>query len=701
MSYSVRDGAPYLCVSRTHAEMLRHAVAANVTDIDPLAGIVELWVEWGDRPRDGSSLCVRMEGTVIAQAEVSLLAAEPPRRLRVDIRRAVIGVPLVAELRWLGGSRHLHVLPRLPPRCLSFASLLSLPPPPPPCESLPPPTPPLALSAVEATPATAVMPPGVTGVLAAWRSLLPAALWPSSARASARDPKRASGLPALPTCTINRGFGVELELATDAAGRSGGGSGTALTGSGRLRAALQAAAACEEARLIERCSQWVVGDEFALKPSDVAAAELALREYEAERVRRHGVGLSADEKATLHRLLSLGSRVHKSEFRSPKPPYELSFARGAAAELACFGRVLCRMGAAAAIGVSADFLSGTAAHVHVNVCHPGATGAPLSTYELLLVYISWVQFDLCTTRLARPWLWREPWSAPLYATGPELPDPVGVADRDLDRDPELPDPVGVADRDLDRDPELPDPVGVADRDPDRDPELPDPVRVAGGGDGAAGGDGAVGGDGAGVGGSVSSRERASGDVSAAVGAADSAADGPGRVSDDHLNRSARWAMRDDEAGALLSDVPSFLAAVHALVQQEDYALLDEAGRREAVFTAHSVCLGRTGSLNVQRVCSYGTLEFRRFQSTLDGGALAHWAAFCVAFVETFREPRAASVAVALLASPSFADGLTGLQRAQERAMLGQLTALMAPRLSESSICYLLRDAIAMDSDECL
>ena len=40
--------------------------------------------------------------------------------------------------------------------------------------------------------------------------------------------------------------------------------------------------------------------------------------------------------------------------------------------------------------------------------------------ELLAVYFAWVKFDLVTARFARPWMWREPSVAPLYATGSEF-----------------------------------------------------------------------------------------------------------------------------------------------------------------------------------------------------------------------------------------------------------------------------------------
>ena len=49
-----------------------------------------------------------------------------------------------------------------------------------------------------------------------------------------------------------------------------------------------------------------------------------------------------------------------------------------------------------------------------------ARGALLSCDEILAVTLSWVRFDGVTTRLTRPWMWREPSMAPLYASGSEL-----------------------------------------------------------------------------------------------------------------------------------------------------------------------------------------------------------------------------------------------------------------------------------------
>ena len=65
---------------------------------------------------------------------------------------------------------------------------------------------------------------------------------------------------------------------------------------------------------------------------------------------------------------------------------------------------------------------GTAAmlHCHVNVTNPEGAGRLLWHREILSVWQAWVKYDLVTTKLARSWLWRDRWAAPLYATGAEF-----------------------------------------------------------------------------------------------------------------------------------------------------------------------------------------------------------------------------------------------------------------------------------------
>ena len=81
------------------------------------------------------------------------------------------------------------------------------------------------------------------------------------------------------------------------------------------------------------------------------------------------------------------------------------------------------------------------------------------------------------------------------------------------------------------------------------------------------------------------------------------------------------------------------------------------------------------SLNLLHVCDYGTLEFRRFESSLDATRLVSWAHFCVCFVECF-SASGEQMAAAFLTRP-IEDSLRELQHAQERATPAELLDLMS------------------------
>ena len=70
-------------------------------------------------------------------------------------------------------------------------------------------------------------------------------------------------------------------------------------------------------------------------------------------------------------------------------------------------------------GLLANYFSATSLHV-VNVRCAASAGELLTARELLAVWLEWVRFDHVTSRLARPWVWREPWCAPLHVTGAEF-----------------------------------------------------------------------------------------------------------------------------------------------------------------------------------------------------------------------------------------------------------------------------------------
>jgi len=256
----------------------------------------------------------------------------------------------------------------------------------------------------------------------------------------------------------------------------------------------------------------------------------------------------------------------KSEFTSPMPSAggALNFGHSGASELSCFMRLVRHLGAGAP-ALSATGNGGCSLHVHVNVRSAIAGGDMLSVSELLSVYFGWVQFDLVTARFARPWMWREPSMAPLYATGSEF----------------------------------------------------------------------------------AWHEKAWEQGQAA--AADSST----------------------------YDVPDFLRAVHSLCREEGFDDLPEAAKLEKLFgrapDTPASRIGRYCSLNLRKLTTYGTFEFRRFHGTLDPALAVCWAHFCVTFVECFR---AHGLGARLLQALEFDDALAELIVAQESATATTLMAAM-------------------------
>ena len=101
------------------------------------------------------------------------------------------------------------------------------------------------------------------------------------------------------------------------------------------------------------------------------------------------------------------------------------------------------------------------------------------------------------------------------------------------------------------------------------------------------------------------------------------------------------------------------------------------------FTAQLI--GKFSSLSLLPVARLGTLEIRRFHSTLDGELAAAWARFCVAFVETFKDGEAASAQAAMLDAVEACDGLMMMQAAQEQASVEELLAMMDSQLDRATI----------------
>ena len=139
-------------------------------------------------------------------------------------------------------------------------------------------------------------------------------------------------------------------------------------------------------------------------------------------------------------------------------------------------------------------------------------------------------------------------------------------------------------------------------------------------------------------------------------------------------------------GQAPGDVPRFIAAVSAVLRSPGFDELPEARRVELLFgyddASPTRALGRYCSLSLLRLCSFGTLEFRRFHSSLDAHTIIAWAHFCVSFVEVFRHD-APAMLESLTMSPS--DAIAALQSAQERATSAELMQLMASHCDASLV----------------
>ncbi len=231
---------------------------------------------------------------------------------------------------------------------------------------------------------------------------------------------------------------------------------------------------------------------------------------------------------------------------------------------------------------SATAASATNLHVHVNVRNPGAGGDLLSCDEVLSVFVAWVRYDAVTARFARPWMWREASTAPLYASGAEF----------------------------------------------------------------------------------SWHEKAWEQGESA-----------------HPNKYEKY------------DVPCFLRAVRAVRGAPGFAALTDDEKVERLFGRDpgtpASRLGRYCALNLRRLSGYGTLEVRRFHSTLDEAIVVRWVHFCGAFVECFRSDGGAA---ALLAADDFEGALRRLQAEQEGATADDLMRAMEGFVDERTAAIFMEDA---------
>lgn len=99
-------------------------------------------------------------------------------------------------------------------------------------------------------------------------------------------------------------------------------------------------------------------------------------------------------------------------------------------------------------------------------------------------------------------------------------------------------------------------------------------------------------------------------------------------------------------------------------------------------------LTRYTSLNLDAISRHGTIEMRRFHGSPDPLTLAHYAAFCVGFVEASRTSPWAD----RLFKSAPAVGLAALRDAQEAATPAELARHLARHVDASTIAYLLDDA---------
>jgi hypothetical protein len=546
---------------------------------------LEVVVNWG-RHSHGSGggdppaarLAVRHRGVEIAAVEGVF---SEPLALRFDVSGAPPGEAFVAELAWGGGVaggdanlRTLHILPPLSAP-LRLAGLLT---PPAPRDAL----------------------PDMRELLAPWDA--------QGGSESHRAPL---------ACLPSRALGLELEVLTfapnpEASGcftkaeelrqllertaRKAGGGGEDRSGGdvGDSNTDADGTCTCEASHasrlrsLLARCQLWSheVDDHVMFASPAIAARTVGQccgQEAAVGGIARSGG--DSDGQQQLECLLAGGGGTMKSEFKSPSPDVgALRFDRGAAEELACILRILQHMGAGApALSVTAN--GGGSLHVHVNVLNEKAGGDVYSWKELLAVFVAWVRYDGVIARFARPWMWREPSMAPLYASGSEFSWHEKAWDQG---------------------------------------------------------------------------------ATAAAGGTDT-----------------------------MYDVPHFVRELRRVVTADGFEALDEAEKIERIFgrgdATPATRLGRYCSMNLRRLTSYGTLEVRRFHSSLDEGLVVRWAHFCVAFVECFRTDGGARRLLLDTQVPLEA-ALAALRAEQEQASPDDLMAAMQGHVHPSTASIFMRDS---------
>ena len=508
-------------------------------------------------------LVVRQRGIVVACAK----GTGPPVPLSItfSIGAATPGEIFVAQLSWLGGIRHLHCLAPLHT--------------------------PVPLDGLLA-------PPGAVSGM------------PTRAALIAEDRLTTS----LPLAYLpSRGLGIELELLTFAPEPTLTGC---FTKEAEVHALLKSIALQELAEqggswwgqeavrdkngepppstspltpslcwLLARCKLWTHEVDDHVMFSSINIARRAVNEQDVKVVQEAGEDLV--------RLHAGGRGTMKSEFKSPSPTVgALNFSNHGAAEITCFLRVLCHLGAGAP-ALSASANGGCSLHVHVNVRNSNAGGDQFTCLEIMNVFFAWVRFDLVTARFARPWMWREPSMAPLYATGSEF-----------------------------------------------------------------------------------------------------------------VWREMAWEQGTVAATHCATyDVPIFVNAVRQLWESKGFGALSEDAKIEELFgrspKSPASGIGRYCSLNLRRLTTFGTLEFRRFQGTLDDALIVRWAHFCVAFVECFRN---SGYGERVLNAASIDDALNTIITQQEEATADTLMDEMQGFVDQrTATCFMgnsgaMQKSVETDSD---
>lgn len=143
-----------------------------------------------------------------------------------------------------------------------------------------------------------------------------------------------------------------------------------------------------------------------------------------------------------------------------------------------------------------------------------------------------------------------------------------------------------------------------------------------------------------------------------------------------------------------------MRAARAVLSSPAYAAArDDASRTALLFGpgkgTPAARIGRCCSLNLCRLTSLGTIEFRRFQSCLDAELLTRWVHFCCCFVECFRG--AADRPIPLFEGGDKAGELAWLAQAQEEATAAQLMREMDGWVDASTADYFMQDSGALAS----